>query len=47
MMFVFRHFAIFENQFGGVRAAHAHLVQLLGDAETLHALFDQEGGATL
>jgi hypothetical protein len=39
-----RNLAVLEHQFGGVRAAHAHLVELLGDAEALHALLDQEGG---
>jgi hypothetical protein len=36
--------AIVEHQLGGRAAAHAHLVDLLADGETLVALFDQEGG---
>mmetsp|Transcript_26227 Transcript_26227/g.61964 ORF Transcript_26227/g.61964 Transcript_26227/m.61964 type:complete len:421 (+) Transcript_26227:5135-6397(+) len=41
-----RHLDILEHQLAGVAAAHAELVELLRDAETLHALLDQEGGHT-
>jgi hypothetical protein len=36
--------AVLEHQLAGVRAAHAELVELLRDRETLETLFDQEGG---
>src|SRR3954462_11233630 len=37
-----RHFDVPEHELAGVAAAHAQLVQLLRDGETLHALLDQE-----
>ena len=40
----FRNFAILEHQFASVRAAHAHLVELLPRAETLYAALDQKRG---
>jgi hypothetical protein len=39
-----RHLDVLEHQLAGVAAAHAQLVELLRDAEALHALLDQEGG---
>ena len=39
---VLRHFNIVEYQFACVAATHAHLVEFLCDAETLHAFFNQE-----
>ena len=39
-----RHLAVFENEFRGIRAPHAKLVELWRDGETLHALLDKEGG---
>jgi len=42
-----RHFAILENQFARVGAAHAKLVQLLRRAEAFCAAFDDERGDTV
>ena len=39
---LFRHFAVLEHEFARVGAAHAELVELLGDLEALEALLDQE-----
>ena len=38
-----RNLAILEHQLARVRTAHAELVELLRRAESLHALFDEEG----
>ena len=38
-----RHLHVLEHQLACVAAAHAQLVQLLRNRETLHALFDQKG----
>ena len=40
----FRYFAIVEHQFAGFRAAHAKLVEFLGNLEALEAALDEEGG---
>ena len=39
-----RYLAILEQQFAGVGAAHAELVEFLRGGKSLHALFDDEGG---
>src|SRR5438876_92660 len=39
-----RNFAILEDKFTGIAAAHAELVELLSRSKTLESLFDDEGG---